>query len=68
MRNTLIWFKEYLNVWVWGSIKGAVQNFWNACFGPCCNNPKLSWTEGPGFTVSICSNCKRSKTYPRLGF
>ncbi len=68
MRNTLIWFKEYLKAWVWQPIKKAVCYCWNACFGPCCNNPKLQWSEGPGFSIATCSNCRKTRTYPRSGF
>lgn len=68
MRNTLIWFKEYLKAWVWGPIKKFVVRCWNACFGPCCDNPKLQWSEGPGFCIATCSNCRTTRTYPRSGF
>ena len=68
-------FREFFNstvamlkVFVWEPIRKFFAYWWNACFGPCCDNPNLTWSEGPGFTISSCRNCRTTKTYTRAGF
>lgn len=68
-------FREFFNstaamlkVFVWEPIRKFFAYWWKACFGPCCDNPDLAWSEGPGFTIATCRNCRTTKTYTRAGF
>jgi len=67
-REFLTSTKAMLKVFIWEPIKKACASIWNASFGPCCDNPKLTWHEGPGFTISTCRNCKKTRTNTRAGF
>ncbi len=70
LKEFLINTKAMLSVFVWGPTKKFLASGWNACFGPCCDNPKLTWTEGSGsmLIVSICDNCKSTRTYTQGNF
>ena len=43
----------------------AIQNFFALIFGlrPCCENPKVEWSEGFGYSTTRCLNCGSSRVY-----
>ncbi|KKL18722.1 hypothetical protein LCGC14_2472690 [marine sediment metagenome] len=63
IRDTLIWFKEYLNVWFWMPIKRVAKATWRATFGPCCDNPNLEFSEIPGASMHKCLNCGSTRIH-----
>ena len=58
-------FRTVRIAWVvfWEPLVTAVRWLGKFCFRACCDNPKLTWTDGVGIAVSTCSNCGNVKTY-----
>ena len=67
MKKFFTILREYATQ-VWLLTCFLVKQLWNSAFGPCCDKPRPTWNEGPGFSISKCQNCGTTKTYPRSGF
>ncbi len=63
LKQLLIGIKVMFIVFVWMPVARAAKALWRAGFGPCCDNPKLEFTEGPGFSIHKCLSCGRTRVH-----
>jgi len=63
-------FRLVWTSWVmfWEPLVVLVKRLDRFCFGPCCDDPKLTWVNEVGIAVSTCSNCGSVKTYAASTF